>query len=167
MQDVSTRDATRRRNCKVMCSIGKLEMNDLDFIRDRCKHHESDFFFTGIQWGVQICAWASIDTSGIALAFFQKAWPGLVRLDRGIGIRILDVRVAIYVQEQGVWPLLDNFMVSKHLRTLSPRCLRLLFVHEYLVQPVSLSWRQGHLRISLPLLRRPLPPLIFLVLSPP
>lgn len=28
-----------------MCSIGKQEMNDLDLIRDRCKHHESDFFF--------------------------------------------------------------------------------------------------------------------------
>lgn len=44
-------------------------MNDLGFFKDRCKHHESDFF-TGIQWGVQTCAWASTDTSGIALAFF-------------------------------------------------------------------------------------------------
>lgn len=63
------------------CSIGKQEMNDVDLIRDRCKHHESDFFFTGIQWGVQICAWASIDTSGIDSIglFFQKhgrAWLG-------------------------------------------------------------------------------------------
>jgi hypothetical protein len=26
-----------------MCSIGKLEMNDLGFFKDGCKHHESDF----------------------------------------------------------------------------------------------------------------------------